>query len=602
MSISLIRLTLIVVSASTLCSGLDLRALPEFYRPDPFGGIVEADRPAASPWSNVIRFRAARNSFASAHVVAGVSPLSEYSLDVTSPFPVDVYREWFHFNKPDQHYYPDALIPVKLPYRSQIPNPDHAIAKQTVEAFWIDLWIPAGAKPGTYTGKATLTAGNETKSLPIELTVLAATVPQEDAVTLDHNSYGTAWMFDQYPKTLSRSDEDGLFRLIHAYHRTFYEHRGTYHQLGYGHAGKVGPEFAPELAGSGKAKRIIGWDRFDRHYGPLLDGSAFANTRRGPKPIPFVYLPVNPEWPASFLWWGEPGYEAEFVNVLSAMERHFREKNWTSTRFEVFFNHKKRYKGFNWDGDEVRFARDNEYLVTYRRMLDKAVPRDTPVKFVVRADTSWSMADQFEKLRGIVNFWVAGEGVLSWYPEAARKLQERGDIIWSYGGTPPVEHVSSEITLNPLRSWITGVQGFVRWQTVAPGPDPWEGLQGGGETLVYPGDRFGLPEPLASVRLKLQRNCLQDLALLQARTKIDSRETVLSQVVRRYNGTSLRDWRNTPPPLAAKPVLEWNNVNIDEALAPFNERFSKLLPGAWLRVREYALTEPKHSAGGESAQ
>ena len=30
----------------------------------------------------------------------------------------------------------------------------------------------------------------------------------------------------------------------------------------------------------------------------------------------------------------------------------FREKGWTSTRFELFFNHKKRYKGFPWDGDE----------------------------------------------------------------------------------------------------------------------------------------------------------------------------------------------------------------------------------------------------------
>ena len=207
------------------------------------------------------------------------------------------------------------------------------------------------------------------------------------------------------------------------------------------------------------------------------------------------------------------------------------------------------------------------------------------------------MADQFERLRGIVNFWVAGEGVLSWYPDAPKKLQERGDIIWSYGGTPPVEHVSSEITLNPLRSWITGVQGFVRWQTVAPGPDPWEGLQGGGETLVYPGDRFGLDEPLASIRLKLQRNCLQDLALLQARTRTASRETVLSEVVRRYNGTSLGDWRNTAPALPRQPVLEWNNLNIDEALASFKERFSKLQPDAWLRVREYALNRAAGTDG-----
>jgi hypothetical protein len=276
--------------------------------------------------------------------------------------------------------------------------------------------------------------------------------------------------------------------------------------------------------------------------------------------------------------------------VLSAMERHFREKNWTSTRFEVFFNHKKRYKGFNWDGDEIRFERDNDYLITYRRMLDKAVPAASPVKFVVRADTSWSMADQFERLRGIVNFWVAGEGMLSWYPDAPAALRKRGDIVWSYGGTPSVDRVSSEITLNPLRSWVSGVQGFVRWLTVAPGPDPWMSLQGGGETLVYPGERFGLHEPLASIRLKLQRNCLQDLALLQARTQTLSRDAVLSEVVRRYNGSSPKDWRNTAPPLASTPVLDWNNLNIEEAQAPFNQRFSKIETDAWLRVRHYALT------------
>jgi hypothetical protein len=77
---------------------------------------------------------------------------------------------------------------------------------------------------------------------------------------------------------------------------------------------------------------------------------------------------------------------------------------------------------------------------------------------------------------------------------------------------------------------------------------------------------------------------------------------VLSEVVRRYNGTSLRDWRNTPPPLAGKPVLEWNNVNIDEALASFNGRFSKISPDAWLRVREYALTEPNPATVRGSAQ
>ena len=291
--------------------------------------------------------------------------------------------------------------------------------------------------------------------------------------------------------------------------------------------------------------------------------------------------------------WGEAGYEAEFVNVLSEMERHFREKKWTATNFEVFFNHKKRYKGFPWDGDEVRFDRDNRYFAEYHRMLAKAIPENSPVHFKMRLDTSWTMARQFEKLRGIVSLWVANEGVLTWYPGAVMQLKQHGDTVWTYGDTPPVQEVSSRITLNPLRSWISGVDGFVRWETVNPGPDPWFRLEGSGETLVYPGERFGVAGPLGSIRLKLQRNCLQDLALLQWAAQRGSREQIQREVVRRYNGTALSDWKEYHPQLPAKPIIDWDNADISDAMRPFEARFAHLLPSAWLRVREFALEEAR---------
>lgn len=272
------------------------------------------------------------------------------------------------------------------------------------------------------------------------------------------------------------------------------------------------------------------------------------------------------------------------------MERHFREKGWTTTRFEVFFNQKKRYKGFNWDGDEVRFDRDNRYFVEYSRLLSKAVPKDSPVHFVMRADTSWTMEHQMKELQNIVRLWVAGEGTSSWYPEALAAAKRRGDTVWTYGGTPEVRRPLIAMTLNPLRSWISGVDGFVRWLTVSPGPDPWFHFGGGSETLVYPGERFGVPAPLASIRLKIQRNCLQDLALLEDAAQRGSRERVQNEVVRRYNGTALPAWRNTRPTLAATPVLEWTNADIEDALRGFEARFAKLDPDAWLRVREFAIT------------
>jgi hypothetical protein len=572
------------------CHAVELRALPEFFRPDPLGGIVTSDRSGAIPL-DAVKMAAARGSYAAFHLVVKTEAPQACRLSLRFPLSADLYREWFHFNAPDGKYYPDALIPVNTPYQFQIPDAENHIPGQNSQGFWVDLWIPPSAKPQVYRGTAELSSGSERKMLPIELSVLPVVVPAEDAVTLDNNSYGTSWLSAQYPQTLRSGGEDALIRLIHAYHRIFYDHRGTFHQLGYGHAGKVDPEFAPELTGVGKGKHVANWQLFDCHYGPLLDGSAFRDSRRGPKPIPSMYLPVNPEWPATFLSWGEPGYEAEFVNVLSEMERHFREKNWTATNFEVFFNHKKRYKGFPWDGDEVRFSRDNRYFTEYSRMLSKAIPENSPVHFQMRLDTSWTMAEQFEQLKGIISVWVANEGILTWHSGVVPKLKQHGDTIWTYGDTPPVQEAASRITLNPLRSWILGVDGFVRWETVAPGPDPWFHLEGGGETLVYPGERFGVAGPLASIRLKLQRDCLQDLALLQRAAQRGSRERIQQEVVRRYNGTALSDWNAYHPSLPNKPVLDWDNADIVDAMKPFEERFANLPPSAWLRIHELALEE-----------
>jgi hypothetical protein len=571
--------------------------LPEHLRPDPFGGIVEADRAADTAPARRLVLASGRAAYASCHLIAVLPEGGEYGIEVggfpaESGLQVDLYREWFHFLPASKQYYPDALIPVHSQYRSAMPDPENRIPHQTAQAFWVDIWVPAKTRPGTYKMMVTLKAGKSVSSIPVELTVLAATVPAEDAVAIDHNSYGTSWLASQYPTLGQRLGadffgSDEFFRLIHSFHRIFYEHRGVFHQLGYGHAGKVGPEFAPQLAGSGRSKHITDWSLYDRHYGPLFDGSAFAESRRGPKPIPFVYLPINPEWPASFLWWGEPGYQAEFVNVVAAMERHFREKGWTATRFEMFFNQKKRYKGFPWDGDEVRFVRDYDYFREYARLLRQAVPADTPVKFVFRADVSWTMERQFKELAGIVNFWVCGGAELGWYDYAPRMLKGRGDIVWIYGGTPAVTEPSSHITLEVLRPWLWGIDGFVHWLTTDPGADPWFQFEGGTEALVYPGDRFGLAAPIPSIRLKIQRNAVQDITLLNDLQKNQPLERLRAEAARRFNETTLKDWWTPKPAFASKDPLEWTNADYE---MPEDPRFGRALDAAaWQRVRAFVL-------------
>ena len=576
-----------------------LEATPEYLRPDPFGGIVPADG-SSGGFSNSLKLEGARGGHVSFHLVVKMSRPGPYTLTLRS-YPAQVgpqpelFREWFHLTESNKQYFPDALIPVQQPYHSAMPEPDNRIERQTAQAFWVDFWIPPDTEPKTFHEQAILQAAGDTSKLGIELSVLPAVIPNEDVLLMDHNSYGTSWLADDYPE-LSRRLGDGFFRsdeffrLIHSYHRMFYEHRGIFHQLGYGHAGKVGPEFAPVLEGSGRKRHIANWDLYDRHYGPLLDGSAFAGTRRGARPIPFVYLPVNPEWPASFVNWGEPGYEAEFVNVVSEMERHFRDKGWINTRFELFFNHKKRYMGFPWDGDEERFPADNRYFLEYGRLLKKAVPADSPVKFVFRADVSWDMEQQFKDLAGVVNMWVASRDILSWLPKATAMLRERGDVIWFYSGPPAVTEPASTITQFPLEGWMRGVGGFVHWLTVSAGNDPWFHFDGGGTALVYSGDRFGIAGPIPSVRLKIQRNAVEELTLLAsfAGRKLKD-EDLKTEAARLYSHTTPAEWWNRRPAFADQPTYEWSGTALDEAAKPALSHLEHIDPDAWARVRQYVM-------------
>ena len=592
-------LAVLFVSFKSLNAAPTLRALPEHLRPDAFGGIVAADRAPNSTSNSDLELVTPRGGYASCHLVVGLTSVGAYSLTLSpiagaSGIEISIYREWLHYLPAANEYIPDALIPLKLPYRSHLPSADNRVPGQTSQGFWVDIWVSKDTPPGNYTLQVQLASLGQIVPLALHLRVLSFEVPEEDAVVIDHNSYGASWLADQYPHLAKRLgerffDSAEYFHLLHAYHRIFYEHHGILHQLGYGHAGKVSPEFAPTLEGKGKDRHIVDWALFDRHYAPLLDGSAFQNMHRPARPIPYVYLPINPEWPASFENWGEPGYEREFVNVVSAMERHFRAKGWVNTRFEMFFNHKKRYKGFSWDGDEARFPSDYAYFREYARLLHESVPSDSPVKFVFRADVSWTMERQWHELAGIVNFWVCGGGMFSWYADQLNGLKERGDTLWTYGGTPAVMEPSSHISLDVLRTWIQGSQGFVRWLTTAPGPDPWFQFDGGTETLVYPGDRFSLAEPIPSIRLKLERNTLQDLAVLNA---LASRESVAASLLRAgavqsFNGTTLQDWSVPRPALANTDPLAWSNADIDDALQ-YSSKFAKELDAAaWSRVRTY---------------
>jgi hypothetical protein len=168
-------------------------------------------------------------------------------------------------------------------------------------------------------------------------------------------------------------------------------------------------------------------------------------------------------------------------------------------------------------------------------------------------------------------------------------VKSRGDIVWIYGGAPPVTAPSVKITESALRTWMYGVDGWVHWQTVDPGSDPWHHFGGGAEALVYPGTRFGIERPIPSLRLKLQRNCVQDIALLTDFSSKIPIGQLRAEVARRYDSSSPGDWWTPRPKLADVPPHEWSNSSLDKATNEKRPYARNVDAPAWDRVRQYVL-------------
>ena len=96
--------------------------------------------------------------------------------------------------------------------------------------------------------------------------------------------------------------------------------------------------------------------------------------------------------------------------------------------------------------------------------------------------------------------------------------------------------------------------------------------------MLYPGERFGVPGPLPSIRKKVQRNGIQDVDLLT-----DTDRPALARAI------PIPLW--TQPPRAARelPPEEWDSRNLAEEHEPVHQGQAALDPAWWRAVRDRAL-------------
>ncbi len=507
----------------------------EMVRIDPQGG-GPLDGEASGVEASPVRLRAARNETVSFQVhvplrsrgdVASVTPgtLRGPGKAGLGPGDCEVHVEWCH--RLDGRWWPDALIPQGFSGGSHPRlRADMGLPASTrLAGFWVDVFVPPDARPGRYAGIFKVRSGPRREDLPVELEVLSGRLPSEPALDVSMNNYadGISAGWPELKKMSGRAAAEKYLRIERGVFRAAHDHRAFLHYMPYTHAGFIHAGFAPPLAGEGAGKRVADWSGWDRHFGPYFDGSAFRGTRRGPTPVRRFYLPLNLCWPADFLKFGQAGYAAEWRAVGRDMVGHFRRRGWTRTCFDMFLNHKQRFRFFPWDCEEARFLPDNDLHRYVRKLWEGTFdwPSARPVKFKYTLGTTWTYDQDIRSdLAEFIDVFIANTNGPAEHARCLPGLHRAGRQVWSCLNTASsqVGHPSAA-AVQPLLIWLRDLDGFMpRWASMAGwGGDPWHDLpEKGAATFMYPGGPLGSEETFPSVRLKVLRNSLQTVDALQA--------------------------------------------------------------------------------------
>ncbi len=576
--------------------------LGPWLRVDPSSGqVVEADRLKAPPGAEgKLALSAARNEYVSFQMVLPADwfgPKLRLRLDgldagsAVSGGEMEWFVQWPV--KFGAVWYPDALVPSRQIEPAEKLGLLSRIKRPRAVGLWVDLFVPRQAKPGRYTG--TLRVQSEARQdaqLGVELTVRPFAVDDTCHVTADMNSYSAAfvqpWLADG--RGTGYLTEASSRRLLHAYFRMAHEHRSVLHTLGYTHSGIVEAGFAPELVGTGDQVRVKSWTLFDQCWGPAYDGTAFRGTRRGEIPVPYSYTPFNFMWPASFIHWGQPGYQVAWERIGAQFIDHARQRGWTRTKFEIFFNHKKRYKFFPFDGDETRFLKDEQVFRDFHELAVGRWRQCKDVRIVYRTDSSWAIGVHSRNdIADLFDLWVVSAGIGGCFREGIEGLVAKGHDVWFYGGAPPYQADLMEQARWPLVPWMRGGNGFTPWLTTSAGRSPLaDGPTDAGRTgLFYPGVELGIEGPIPNLRTKAMRNSMQTLEYLWMLAERDGgRRDRTWEMVNRAMGVDWSAWWRTPDPFMSKPPNEWTDA--DFSVAPRIDHWSHSDPRDFEKLRAAA--------------
>ena len=578
------------VAAILLACDTAAHAQPAVWITDSLAKVQPNATPGTSSSLNLF---AARNEFESfqVHVQASSAPIS-LSVSVTdfvnnadgsriSANPnIAVFREaYVTVTTPSDlngitGQVPDQLIPVEDAYFHQPRNafPVTVPTGQTRSA-WVDVFVPPAAEAGYYTASAKVMDGaNVIATLPVNLKVWNFTLPStstlKSAFGMGFGSLGlqayTYGGLGAYPG--SGGNPVVALDLIHAAVATFFlDHRVS-----------LAPVVDPTYP-SGN------WSEFDSTYGPLISGAE-------PTILPGARLSV--------LQYANTLRPANNTDLLDWVG-HFSGLTAPQQLFGYMCDEPP--GGCNWSD-----------VYNYGTAAHAVAP-----SFPILVTTSIALATQNNVLSAIdilapVLDYVQPMNAPSTRPAYNTWLQLPGKQIWWYqscdqhetcvNGTPgpvtstwPVYTIDASPVRNRIFQWLAylyGIQGELYYYVENWGPNAWTDVYstgGNGDgVLYYPGtvDVIGgtVPVPVASMRLKLIRDGMEDFEYLNALSQAGQSSfaaTVSSTFIQnaysfnndpsaltsaRFAMGELLNGLAIPPPILASPAKERTGVSLTPTL------------------------------------
>ncbi|MFQ6048208.1 MAG: hypothetical protein ACE5K7_02465, partial [Phycisphaerae bacterium] len=344
----------------------------------------------------------------------------------------------------------EYAVPLRGGQAISIPAEDNRIPGQTNQAIYVDIAVPQDAPAGVYRGSIAISAdGVEPFELPVTLRVYDFAIPDRLRFNPELNIY--------------RSPGPPGSEVFYAAYRLAHYNRCTLSITQSGHSDRVKTPLPIE--GTGANVRVKDWSQYDRAFGPLLDGSAFADLPRAGTPLATFHIPLSHGYPLPVdRYYDYDGpkhgrdvafvhallckpieqafsqdYQKGFMSFARQFVEHAEQKGWTRTQFMFYLDAKPKYRQRGsgtsyWTLDEPYNYDDWMALKFWGKLFHKGIAgavRNT--HFAFRCDISrpqWTR----NWLYGVCNYMYVG-GIFPYKARRCQIMAEQGPMVLYWYGS-----------------------------------------------------------------------------------------------------------------------------------------------------------------------